>query len=72
MNNNYGYYFADNIIFYVDGELISKTLNNPRDTVRSVAEVSPNAEYIWRSGTKLAPFDQEVSPRDAIYVSVFE
>lgn len=52
---------ADNISFYVDGELLSSVFKNPTDTVRTVAQIAPNVEYLWKDGTRLAPFDKEVS-----------
>ncbi|KAK7575921.1 hypothetical protein V9T40_012207 [Parthenolecanium corni] len=49
----------DNISFFVDGELLSSVFKNPTDTVRTVAQIAPNVEYLWKDGTRLAPFDKE-------------
>ncbi len=61
IRNYKGPCFVDNLSFYVDNELLSAVLKTPQDTVRSVAKMPANNEYFWRDGSKLAPFDKEVS-----------
>jgi hypothetical protein len=51
----------DNLLFYVDGKFVKRILEQPSDTVVSVAKLPHNSRYLWLDGsTRLAPFDKEV------------